>query len=71
MLTIKKVNDELRAITSQYIELVKGQGYYYFVYDDGRRYSTASVYVNSLNQLSLDTWLYEARCFYATIQAIK
>lgn len=71
MLTIKKVNNELRAITSQYIELVKGQGYYYFVYDDGRRYSTASVYVNTLNQLSLDTWLFEARCFYATIQAIK
>ncbi len=71
MLTIKKFNNELRAITSQYIELVNGQGYYYFVYDDGRRYSTASVYVNTLNQLSLDTWLYEARCFYATIQAIK
>lgn len=71
MLTIKKVNDEIRAITSQYIELVKGEGYYYFVYDNGRRYSTASVYVNTLNQLSLDAWLFEARCFYATIQAIE
>ena len=71
MLTINKVNNEIRAITSQYIELVKGEGYYYFVYDDGRRYSTASVYVNTLNHLPLKSWLYEARCFYATIKAIK
>lgn len=71
MLTISKVNNEIRAITSQYIELVKGEGYYYFVYDNGRRYSTASVYVNTLNQLPLETWLYEARCFYATIKAIQ
>jgi hypothetical protein len=71
MLTISKVNNEIRAITSQYIELVKGEGYYYFVYDNGSRYSTASVYVNTLNQLPLETWLHEARCFYATIKAIK
>lgn len=71
MLTLRKVNDAVRAETSQYVELVKGDGYFYFVYDDGKRYSTASVCVNSLNQLPLTSWLYEAKNFYATIETIR
>lgn len=71
MLTIKKVNNEIQAETSQYVELVKGQGYFYFIFDDGKRYSTASVYVNSINQLTLSSWLYEAKNFYATIETIR
>lgn len=70
MLTLEKVNNEIRATTSQYIELVKGEGYFYFVYDDGKRYSTASVYINILNQFTLEDWLYEAKAFWATLKAI-
>ena len=64
MITMKKVNDVIKSETSQYIDLHKGEGYFYFVYDDGKRYSTASVYVNSLNQLALTSWIYEAKVFH-------
>lgn len=70
MLTLEKVNNEIRAATSQYIELVKGEGYFYFVYDDGKRYSTASVYINILNQFTLEDWIAEAKAFWATLKAI-
>lgn len=71
MLTLEKVNRAIRAATSQYVELVKGEGYFYFVYDDGKRYSTASVYINILNQFTLEDWIAEAKGFYATIQWIR
>ena len=71
MLTLEKVNNEIRAATSQYITLYKGEGYFYFVYDDGKRYSTTSVYINILNQFSLEEWVYEAKAFWATIKAIE
>ena len=68
MLTMKKVNDVIKSETSQYLELYKGDGYYYFVYDDGKRYSTASVYVNTLNQLPLTSWIYEAKVFHSMLK---
>jgi hypothetical protein len=70
MITLKRVNDAIKSETSQYIDLYKGEGYFYFVYDDGKRYSTTSVYVNGINQLTLESWLYEGKAFWATLKAI-
>lgn len=57
-LTIKAIE---KAIGDERIELIKGDGYYWFAFDNEREiYETHSVYVNRLNDLTLETWLYEA-----------
>jgi len=48
------------------MELVKGDGYLYFVYDDGGKgYDTRSVMVPYLKDLPLARWVDEAKDFYA------
>ena len=49
------VNSNLR---NPYISLYKGEGYWYFVYDDPVHciYRTRSVYVYRLNELTLEQW---------------
>lgn len=59
MTTIKKVNEEIVKIGIQ-AELIKGDGYFYFIGDDVELAFTTSVMVNSLNQLSLEEWVEEA-----------
>lgn len=71
MLTLNSVNSVIQKETSAYVELAKGKDYFYFVYDDGKHYSTASVYVSILNQLSIEDWLAEAKDFYATVKCIR
>jgi hypothetical protein len=57
---IKTVN---KAITAEgmNLELVAGDGYFYFVGPGTENLSTASVMVYRLNELSLDQWMTEAR----------
>jgi len=57
---IKTVN---KAIAAEGInlELVAGDGYFYFVGPGSENLSTASVMVYRLNELSLDQWMTEAR----------
>lgn len=52
------------------IELVKGEGYFYFIYDDGdKNYETLSVMVYGLNMQSLDRWLSDGREFIKKCEA--
>lgn len=39
------------------VSLYKGDGYFYFVFDDGVKWESESVYVFRLNQLSVDRWI--------------
>ena len=57
MLTLKKVNKAIAHLGD--ITLYKGNGYYYFM---GVNASTdlPGVYVNTLNELTLDRWIAEA-----------
>ena len=57
---IKTVN---KAIAAEGInlELVAGEGYFYFAGPGTENLSTASVMVYRLNDLSLDQWMTEAR----------
>lgn len=43
------------------LEIERGDGYQYFIYDDGERHETVSVYVCYLSHLSLEEWVGEAR----------
>lgn len=58
-LTLKAINAELTALGD--VQLVRGKGYYYFIGSLVASAYSTSVMVNTLNQLSLDQWLAEAR----------
>ena len=57
----------LAAIKNEYVDIVRGHGYCYFVYDDGEIFETHSVMVPFFNQLDIEGWLYEYKTFYETI----
>ena len=60
MIKTKTILDQ---IAEPNLSLYKGQGYYYFVYDDGDKvYEERCVMVNVMNHLSLDSWVYEGKC---------
>lgn len=51
----------LKLLNNPHLRLYKGEGYFYFVYDDGKSYHDRTVYAYTLNQLPIDIWLYEGR----------
>lgn len=57
-LTLAAVNKALRE-RGVAEELVKGDGYFYFWGDKASNWPRTAVYVNQLNQLSLEQWLFE------------
>ena len=60
MLTMKSVNRELDKIFDGGVELVRGDGYMYFVGDKVELCFTTSVSVFRLNDLELYVWVAEA-----------
>lgn len=56
MVAIKSI---IKEINDPNLKLYRGEGYLYFVYDNPEKnvYETESVYVNRLNELSLETWV--------------
>jgi hypothetical protein len=70
MLTAKKI---IKAIGHPHLNLYRGEGYQYFVYDNGKSdnemiYGDQSVYVYRLNMCSLDWWVKEGKDFIKQIE---
>ncbi len=66
MIKIKTILDK---IAEPNLSLYKGQGYYYFVYDDGDKvYEEMAVMLNVLNHLSLESWVYEGECLVDSVK---
>lgn len=57
-ISLNQVNKALKA-KGVSTELVKGDGYFYFIGKEVEHNATTSVYVYRLNELSLDGWLNE------------
>lgn len=57
-----------KALAPHNVELVKGEGYFYYTFDDGKFFETESVYVFTLNQLSFDRWVADGISFAESIQ---
>ena len=58
------VKSILRAVRNPYLSLYRGEGYWYFVLDDGGDlFEEQSVPVMRLNQLSFSEWVDEGRAF--------
>jgi hypothetical protein len=59
--TIRKVNEALQAAGFEGVELVKGNGYWYFSGGDAMGWYSSSVMVYHLNALTVEQWVAEAR----------
>ena len=66
-LTLATVNKAVAAAVPG-AELVKGEGYFYFIGAGFERAKSASVYVPRLNDLSLERWVEEAKSIHAEIE---
>jgi hypothetical protein len=55
----------IKKINCQSLELCKGEGYWYFVYDDvpNRIFETRSVPCKYLSHMSLESWVEEGKDF--------
>jgi hypothetical protein len=65
---LRGINTRIRREVSPLVELVRGEGYHYFVIDDGKRFDTYSVAVPHTRALSADQWVAEARHALATVE---
>lgn len=45
------------------LELVRGEGYCYLVFEEGNKFETRSVCVPRISDLSVESWLLEGRQF--------
>ncbi len=70
MLQLRTVNKALRAEGIN-LELVAGEGYFYFIGEGAEHAKQTSVMVYRLNDLSLEQWLVEARALQAEIAAVE
>lgn len=68
MLTVKRI---LKEAGESNLSLYKGDGYHYFVYDDGKLFVTHSVYVYRLNDLPLESWIHEAKECMKSVSSLK
>lgn len=63
--SLKDLNRKIQSEVHAKLELVKGDGYHYFVFDDvdANVYETHSVMVSYTKQLTIAQWMEEARGF--------
>lgn len=59
----------LHAIGNEHLDLVRGRGYWYFVYDDGVKFKTHSVYTMRLSDFTVNAWTDEGREFLARMES--
>jgi len=64
MFQIRSINRVLKEDNLP-VELIKGDGYFYFIYDlpEQKVFETESVYVSKLNHLTKDEWIRQGRVF--------
>ena len=59
----------LKAIGNKNLSLLRGPGYWYFAYDDGRKYVDYSVMTMYLSSASLKYWVDEGREFCRLVES--
>lgn len=77
MITTKQI---LKEIGCPHLEIVRGMGYWYFVYDTyvltnaltySGRYETRSVMLKNLNHMTLEQWVEDGKLFVKDVEEIK
>jgi len=66
-----RVKQVLDAVGNSHLDLVRGDGYWYFVYDDVAkgRYETLSVYTMRLGDFSVEQWAADGREFCTKMES--
>ncbi len=64
MITTKQI---IKSLGNKNLSLFRGNGYFYFAYDDGIVFETESVYTKRLNDLTLDMWIDTGKSFLSKI----
>lgn len=65
MATLKQINDRIARDVSPEVELVRGDGYHYFVFDNGEVFETRSIMTPYTKDQSAFQWMEDARHFAA------
>lgn len=65
---MSKIAKEIPATMAKSLDLAKGEGYMYFVYDDGQMFTTKSIMVAHMNTLPIESWVEEAKTFIKEVQ---
>lgn len=65
-----RTSQVLKAIGNDHLQLVQGNGYWYFIYDDVAKglYDTKSVYTMRLGDDTVEGWAAEGREFVAKME---
>lgn len=64
--TVKKI---LEYIGNDNLNLYKGEGYWYFVYDDkNSKFETLSIYTYRLNDMGIERWISYGRDFVTQME---
>jgi len=58
----------IRIIGDHRLSLQRGDGYWYFVFDDGEKFDTESVMVMRLKDLPLSSWVSQGREFISRME---
>lgn len=60
----------LKAVGNEHLDLVRGNGYWYFVYDDTVKglYDTTSIYTMRLSDFTVEQWAQDGREFCAKME---
>lgn len=62
---LSQINRKIKAMISPQIELVRGEGYHYLVYDnEADKYETESIYLPYTNLCTTKEWLEYAQDFF-------
>ena len=59
-MTLARINAKLAAVN---VELVKGAGYHYYVFDDGQHFASESVMVCYTNHVAPARWIADGLAF--------
>jgi len=65
--SLRKLNKSIAKNVSDNITLVKGEGYHYFVFDDGVGFEMKTIYTPYTNDFSDSRWMEEAKDFLNTL----
>ena len=63
------INAILKEIGCDKLRLYRGRGYFYFTFDDGAKiFKERSVYVNSLDQMTIAQWAEQGRALVSEME---
>jgi len=67
MITLARIQNAINKAAIP-LEIVRGEGYQYFIFDNGKHYDTVSVYTCYLKDFTIERWVQEAEAAYEVVK---